>query len=59
VDGLHNLFSVSLEDGRTRQISDNRLELVTFCCIKARPDGSIIYSQEEWRQDIYIMRPDK
>jgi Tol biopolymer transport system component len=59
VNGLHNLFSVSLDDGRARQISDNRLSLVTFCCTEVRPDGSIIYAQEEWRQDIYIMRPDK
>jgi Tol biopolymer transport system component len=59
VNGIHNIFSVSLDDGRARQVSDNRLSLVTFCCTEVRPDGSIIYAQEEWRQDIYILRPDK
>jgi serine/threonine protein kinase len=54
VTGLtHNVSAISIVDGRVRAVTHNNLAGVTFSGIDIVGDGTIVYSREETKQDIW------
>jgi serine/threonine protein kinase/Tol biopolymer transport system component len=54
--GIHNIYSLSLADGRLTRLSDNQLPGVSFTGIESASNGAIVYSRPESRRDIWIAR---
>ena len=52
----HNIYALSLARGSVRQLTTNLLRSVTFSGIEPLPDGSVIYAQDDRRQDIWLSR---
>jgi Tol biopolymer transport system component len=52
----HNIYALSLATGASRRLTANQLRSVTFSGIEPLADGSLIYAQDDRRQDIWLSR---
>ena len=55
VDGVHNVYAMSLEDGRPVPVTDNALPGVTFSGIRPTPGGQLVVVRSERRRDIWLI----
>jgi serine/threonine protein kinase/Tol biopolymer transport system component len=55
IEGIHNLFTVSLRDGVQRQVTANHAPGVSFSGIQPLQDDSIVFAREEWKRDIWLL----
>ena len=53
---VHNVYALSLADGRVRRMTSNDLPGTVFSGIEPLADGSLIYAVNERRQDIWLSR---
>jgi len=53
--GSHNLFEMSLANGRLRQITDNALPGVTFSGIQPLRSGALVGVRHQRRSDIWLL----
>ena len=56
VDGVHNIFSVSLRDGTMHRITANESAGVSFSGIQPLRDDAIVFAREERKRDIWVSR---
>ena len=55
VDGIHNVYLMSLRDGRQRQVTTNHAPGVSFSGIQPLEDNGILFAREEWKRDIWLL----
>jgi Tol biopolymer transport system component len=55
VEGVHNVFAVSLRDGAQRQVTANQAPGVSFSGIQPVPVDAIVFAREEWKRDIWLL----
>ena len=55
VDGIHNIFVLSLRDGVQRQVTANRAPGVSFSGIQPLQDDAIVFAREERKRDIWLL----
>ncbi|MCC7008516.1 MAG: serine/threonine-protein kinase [Acidobacteria bacterium] len=53
--GVHNVVEYPLKGGRGRKMTDNRLAGVTFAGLAPLPDGTLLASRAEQKNDIWLM----
>ncbi len=53
---IHNIYALSIADGRVRRVTSNDLADQMFSGIEPLADGSLIYAVNERRQDIWLSR---
>ena len=56
VEGVHNIFSVSLRDGMLHRVTANESAGVSFSGIQPLRDDAIVFAREERKRDIWISR---
>ena len=52
----HNIYALSLARGTTRRLTANQLPSTMFSGIEPLADGSLVYAQDDRRQDIWLSR---
>lgn len=55
IDGIHNVYMMSLRDGVQRQVTANHSPGVSFSGIQALQEGAIVFAREEWKRDIWLL----
>jgi Tol biopolymer transport system component len=55
IDGVHNIYAVSLRDGTQRQLTTNHAPGVSFSGIQPLQDEAIVFAREEWKRDIWLL----
>lgn len=55
IDGIHNVYLISLRDGVQRQVTANHAPGVSFSGIQPLQDGAIVFAREEWKRDIWLL----
>ena len=55
-DGAANIYALDLRRGAARRLTSNQLRSTTFSGIEPLADGSLIYSQNDRRQDIWLSK---
>jgi hypothetical protein len=53
---VKNVFSISLETGDMRQVTDNQAPNVSFSGVTSLVDGSLIFVRNLGTQDIWLLR---
>ena len=53
---VHNVYALTIADGRIRRVTSNDLPGTVFSGIEPLADGSLIYAANERRQDIWLSR---
>ena len=53
---IENVFSVSLETGEMRQVTDNQAPNVSFSGVTTVPNGSLLYARNLGTEDIWLLR---
>src|SRR5262249_22696900 len=57
VDGsVDNISAFSLGDRRLRPVTSNTVPGITFAGLEVEPDGRLLYSRQETKQDIWAIR---
>lgn len=56
VDGIHNIYALSLDDGALRRVTTNESPGVYFSAIAPQRSDSIVYARDERRRDIWLVR---
>jgi hypothetical protein len=56
VDGIHNVFVLSLADGSLRRVTANESPGVYFSAITPQGTDSIIYARDERKRDIWLVK---
>jgi hypothetical protein len=55
VEGVHNIFAMSLRDGTKRQVTANHAPGVSFSGIQLITEDAIVFAREEWKRDIWLL----
>jgi serine/threonine protein kinase len=55
VEGIHNVYMLSLRDGAQRQLTANHAPGVSFSGIQPLQDDAIVFAREEWKRDIWLL----
>ena len=53
---VQNVFSVSLETGEMRQVTDNQAHNVSFSGVTSLPNGSLLFARNLHTEDIWLLR---
>jgi hypothetical protein len=53
---IHNVSVFSIADGRLRQLTHNTSTGVTFSGIEAAPDGTLVFSRQQSKQNIWAIK---
>jgi serine/threonine protein kinase/Tol biopolymer transport system component len=53
---VQNVFSVSLETGEMRQVTDNQAPNVSFSGVTSLPNGSLLFARNLHTEDIWLLR---
>jgi serine/threonine protein kinase len=51
-----NIVAWSLTDGTSRRVTDNALPAVTFSALEALPSGTLMWTRQELKYDIWTLR---
>lgn len=54
-DGLHNIWSFSIDTGEATPVTDNTVPGITFQRARSLPDGTLIYARTETQSDIWAI----
>jgi hypothetical protein len=55
VDGIHNVYMLSLRDAAARQLTANHAPGVSFSGIQPLQREAIVFAREEWKRDIWLL----
>jgi Tol biopolymer transport system component len=55
-DGVQNIYALSLHARRLERLTDNEAQDVAFAGITPRPDGSILFVQQERNESVWFVR---
>ena len=55
VNGIHNVFAISLRDGAVRPLTGNHSPGVSFSGIQPLQDDASVFAREEWKRDIWLL----
>jgi hypothetical protein len=55
IEGIHNVYMLSLRDGSQRQLTANHAPGVSFSGIQPLQDDAIVFAREEWKRDIWLL----
>jgi hypothetical protein len=56
---VQNIFSLSLETGEMRQVTDNQAPNVSFSGVTSLPNGALLYARNLGTRDIWALRRSK
>jgi hypothetical protein len=56
IDGVQNLFAMSLSNGELRQVTANESPGISFAGVQPLTDGSIVFARDERKQDIWLVQ---
>jgi serine/threonine protein kinase len=56
VDGVHNVFAMTLRDGALRQVTNNHAPGVSFSGIQPlQEEDAVVFAREQWTRDIWLL----
>jgi Tol biopolymer transport system component len=55
VDGVHNLFTLSLADGTWKRLTANEAPGVSYSGVHVLADGGLVFGREERKRDIWLV----
>ena len=53
--GFHNLMLIALDDGRKRQLTNNRLPGISFAGLEVLPNNQVLFSRQEANSDLWLI----
>ena len=56
IDGVQNLFAMSVADGSMRQITANESPGISFSGVQPMGDDALVFARDERKRDIWLVQ---